>query len=201
MFIISIDVGIENFALIEAICDSEFNIQHIYEPLHIDLRMLLSGCDCEYHSREVPDYMYHLFKKYKTQFTRASYILVERQPLTGITSVEDIIYWNYRNKTIKSSPNELHAYFNINEYDYDTRKKFVEKYSYSVLSKYESYVKDERKHDMADAYCILVYFLVKQKEKLRKERIDEQIKENERQYQLINKDTIRLFESYKYTGF
>lgn len=162
MFVISIDVGIFNLGLIFA-DTKHFTIQKIYLCKLVNIKSLCEFCNdnkCElYHELCISDYMSHLFKQYNDYFQKANLIIIERQPPTGFISIQELILTKYRHKTKVISPNAMHKYFNITHYNYDQRKQFTIKYSDRYINHFEDYIINERKHDLADAVCLLIYYL------------------------------------------
>lgn len=159
MKLISIDIGIINLGFI---CGTliDKNLIITYCEL-IDLTELIIECDKKcglLHENSICDYMMHFFKKYSTKFEECDKIIVERQPLKGITSIQELLLREYRNKCVLISPSTMHKYFDINIYNYERRKKAVEKIATPYLSGFKHFCFQERKHDMADAFCILFYY-------------------------------------------
>ena len=181
MYILSIDVGIINLGLVGAHVNENFTLNKIDICKLIDIRNLLcNDPKCElYHDSCIADYMSHLFKIYKKQFESADVILIERQPPTGLVAVQELIVYSFRNKTKMISPNSMHCYFNIGNLDYDNRKKFTVKFASDYLNGHKDFVFNQRKHDLADSVCILVYYLYnKSKEYQEKKRREEWVKDN-----------------------
>jgi hypothetical protein len=165
MKILSIDIGIIHFSFVGCVVDTTYKlfISNIYVCKLINITELPTECNdpkCDlYHDKLICDYMSHLFKKYGKYFEEADLILVERQPLTGITSVQDIILFKYRHKCKLICPNTFHNYYQIGDFNREQRKEFFVKYATPYLSKFKSFCFNIRKHDMADAFCIMYYFL------------------------------------------
>ncbi len=171
MKILSIDVGIINFAFIYADVSENFELNNIIDVNLVDITKY-NYCSCEYiHNKTVSCYMKHLFKEFSI-FKDCDIILVERQPIMGITSVEQIIMYEYQHKTILVSPNAMHSYFNINKLTYEKRKEFTVNFSNSLINKFEKYNKLERKCDIADAVCLLLYYLNCKKNELLLKNVD-----------------------------
>lgn len=180
MNILAIDVGIINLAIIGVNLNEDYlerqeviKEDEIFMCEKIDITELVSGCrdkDCVlYHDKIICDYMMHLFKMYKKEFDSANIILIERQPLQGIVAVQELIMREYRNKSILISPNAMLNSFGILKYEYEERKVHTIKIAFEYLSGFKNFVFNERRHDMADAICILLYYLsLKRKEYTKK---------------------------------
>jgi hypothetical protein len=180
MKILAIDVGLLNLALIgvdlpenylerqEVILEKEIFFCEL-----IDITQLIIECNdpnCKlYHDKIICDYMTHLFKKYKNIFESANEILVERQPPFGIVAVQELIMREYRNKCQLISPNAMLKFFGILQFEYPERKVLTEKIAMEYLSSIKIFVFNERRHDMADSLCLILYYLsIKRKEYIKK---------------------------------
>lgn len=206
MKLLGIDPGILNLAIVgaeinnnngkqqqqrkELILPSEINFCE-----KIDITDLVRNCpivDCKlYHSKTICDYMTHLFEIYKDIFANADQIIVERQPPTGLIAVQDIILKEFRDKTILISPTSMLKFFDILKLERDTRKELNVKRSYPFLSHFKEFCFNERKHDMADAFCLIYYSL-----HLERERINAENQEIERT-EYLNRYR-NPFEPYRY---
>lgn len=200
---ISIDVGILNLAILEIDIKKEKHCLKISEITNchlINITELVEWCSDKtctlQHNKCISDYMSHLFKEYPI-FDKADKILVERQPLFGLTAVQEIINYQYSNKVELVSPNGMHAFFGINkksgdsEKDYEMRKNFVTKYSEPYLNKFKIFNELDRKHDLADTVCLLKYWLSKENETLFKEKIEKDFKKTHSGF-------IKNMESFRY---
>ncbi len=99
-------------------------------------------------------------------FDACAHVLIERQPLVGHTDVEQILFFMFRHKAVLVSPNAMHRFFNISKYSYDSRK-----YKTVMLADQFLPVQDfpeyhclERKHDVADALCLLLFWIHTQRQ-------------------------------------
>jgi len=173
MYIISIDIGFEHFAIVGANVSEPYDLRstRFEEPYKledvtlcklINIKNLMLDCsdaDCKLkHALCISDYMAHLFKLYHDFFEKADIILIERQPPQGFIAVQELILFTYRDKSILVSPNSMHKHFSMSKVQ-KLRKMFTEKFSKERLQPFPDYANNERKHDMGDAYCILVYYL------------------------------------------
>jgi hypothetical protein len=144
----------------------------------VDITDLVRNCsdkECTlYHDKIICDYVMHLFKKFKNVFEEVDYILIERQPIMGIVSVQELIMREYRNKSRLISPNAMLKFYGILHFDYSKRKECTEEIANKYLSGIKMFVFNERKHDMADAFCIIYYFvsMLRTNHKIKQEKID-----------------------------
>lgn len=166
MLIMSIDVGIIHLAIIIAKLDdswktdnSDFEI--IFCEL-IDITELNIECDnihCKfYHDKVMCDYIDHLCFKYQKEFESADLILIERQPISGLVVVEQLIMHKYRSKTTLISPCSVIKYFGLSNI-YEQRKIQTVEMAHDKLADQKHFIFNERRHDLADAYVILLYYV------------------------------------------
>ena len=135
--------------------------------------------------------MMHLFKKFKNIFEKTDIILIERQPPTGLVAVQELIMREYRNKSYLVSPTAMLNFFGILKFEYLERKIHTEKIAMEYLGSLKIFVFSERRHDMADAFCILYYYL-----SIKRKETQEKLKELE--YQTINKQFIADLQQFRY---
>ena len=55
-------------------------------------------------------------------FNTSNFILIERQPFSGIVAVQEIILYHFNKKCILISPVKMHKYMKIDHLDYNNRK-------------------------------------------------------------------------------
>jgi hypothetical protein len=168
---VSFDIGIIHLAyVIIAIPDDDLLTDplpiKILETECVDVTQLphnrVDRKDCQlHHTKEIYDRMTHFWQEYESrwveQYGPLYKVFLERQPITGITSVESLLFQRYRDKVIQVSPNAMHKYFGINNLDYDQRKEFTVTYATPYLEKFPSFTSLERKHDCADAFLLFIY--------------------------------------------
>ena len=171
MKIISIDVGYHNLGLVKAVIDETYEIT-VEDIFLIDLQKLphrhIHRSDCKlYHTNELADLMAHFIQEYGHLLYEADKIFIERQPPTGLTNIETLLLFLYRKKTELVSPNSMHKHFMIGHLEYEKRKERTIELSNKFLEHIESYKKLERKHDIADAVCMIIFKNSSNKEKYR----------------------------------
>jgi hypothetical protein len=176
MKILSIDIGHEHFAMVYVklkVINNYITLKYVISKHLIDLKTYAEFCplkDCNLkHSKSLADCMLHLFKEYNHLFESSYKIIIENQPLSGFKALEQIIYFHYRDKAILISPNSMHAYFDLpsrirdknksEEFCYMMRKKMVVKIAEPYLKHFDDYHDCQRKHDLADAMCYVLYWL------------------------------------------
>ena len=183
--VLCIDVGILNLGVSIGLIDKEFNLKEI---AYVDLINItkythereLDGIKCKLrHTKSIADWMEHIFHEHLPLFQEADYILVERQPPSGLVAIEQLIYYRWRDKCHIISPRSMHKYYNIGNFDYEQRKQKtiyiatnLYKWHQRAIDRYEKF---ERKHDITDSVCLMAFWLNKNKinylEKKRKDRL------------------------------
>lgn len=164
--LIGIDVGYKNLGFVQVFINEEN-----YEPIvkfakRINLTTVKCQPGCSIpHTNEVADLVAHFVERYHNILMAADTILIERQPPGGLTSIESLLVYIFREKIEIISPNSMHKHFTIGHFDYETRKKKTEEIAGPYLESHESYSNQVRKHDMADAMCLVLYFISDDKRK------------------------------------
>jgi hypothetical protein len=174
--VLSIDIGIINLGYVYCIYDLDNEINSIKLDFiktkndfieiikcdRVDITNIKHNrvpfCECKlHHDYCIPDYVEHFIQENEEMFLDSDYIIIERQPPTGITNVQDLIFSKFRNKVQLISPNKIHKYFNMSK-EYSIRKKESETISEYYLSKFKKFTNNLRKHDISDAMLMLIYF-------------------------------------------
>lgn len=168
--ILSIDIGVVHLGLSISILYDDFTLKEIIWVNLIDITKFhhrdgITRKTCPmYHDKTMSDWLDHIFVLYEEFFTQCDYILIERQPPMGFVVIEQLIFAKYRDKAQLISPNSMHKYFNIREYDYDQRKVKVEEICLKMLKHKhvkENYLSYCRQHDIADSICLMLYWSYK----------------------------------------
>lgn len=124
------------------------NVKHSFVPRHI----------CKlHHDFCIPDYLDHFVQEKRSMFESAEIILLERQPPTGITNVQDLLFSRFRDKVFLVSPNTIHRYFGLPK-DYSFRKMESEKLSIDFLKHFVKFNDNIRKHDISDSLLMLLHY-------------------------------------------
>jgi hypothetical protein len=200
MKITGIDVGILHFALV--VYDTEIN-KVLWCNL-IDIKQTREYCNdpcCKLgHINCFADDLAHVYKKYRYCF-ETDLVLIERQPLGGHVAVEQLVFNEYRSISDLVSPSSMHCFHEINDLDYEARKVRVVEIAWNYLKDFEDFKNNERKHDMADAMCIILYQLHKIRIKEIEREVEERIKRDHEIF-LENGGSkfIKKISEYKFTG-
>jgi len=174
--VLSIDIGITNLGYVYSIFDLDNEINsikinfmktnndfiEIVKCDRVDITNVkhhrIPFCECKlHHDYCIPDYVEHFIQEHQEMFSESDVIIIERQPPTGITNVQDLIFSKFRDKVQLISPNKIHKYFNMSK-DYSIRKKESETISEYYLSRFKKFTNNVRKHDISDAMLMLIYF-------------------------------------------
>jgi hypothetical protein len=172
MKILCIDPGIINLALVSLQYSSkskhtildEFHLVDITRlcPLRTINFKIKKTCPLKYHSKSISDQMDHVFHRYKNLFEDSDFIIIERQPPTGLVVIEQLIFKEYRSKSHLVSPNSLHKFFSWSS-SYTVRKQESESYIRDNLFMSEDQKREldvmDRRHDVTDAICFGLYWL------------------------------------------
>tara|TARA_Y100000590_G_scaffold344295_1_gene393662 strand:- start:637 stop:1281 length:645 start_codon:yes stop_codon:yes gene_type:complete len=181
--ILSIDVGITNLALVGIECYEDYRIKNINICKKIDIQNhrheKINRVDCNlHHTSSISDGIAHLFQEFSYFFDEASVILIERQPLMGIQSVQELIYHSYRDKALLISPQAVHKHLLMKNLNYEERKEKSVNIAWAYLNNQSDFNDNDRKHDMADALCQSIYYLDQQRTKYDHQKKREEIKQN-----------------------
>jgi len=151
MKIVSIDIGHTNMGLLQA----KVYDKKISEILLVKVIDLFKTGETEIYKK-----MKIFIDEYSPIFNESKYILIERQPLQGLTSIQEIIAYTFPEKVVLISPRSMHCYFGISYLDYSDRKSKTIEIANTYLNNFPDYI-NSRKHDLADALCILLYYINK----------------------------------------
>lgn len=161
-YYMGIDIGIINLAIVIVELQDYKNIEVKYvERINLTKikhkKVPFQKCKL-HHTKALCDRVNHFIQEYKEYFDKCELIFIEQQPIFGITSVEQLLMDKFREKTKLIPPVKMHKYFNIHKLkDYELRKKKTVQYADEILgTKFELY-NVERKHDIADALCIVTF--------------------------------------------
>lgn len=150
--VLSIDIGFHNLGLVLASWPRK------NEPLEVEIAKKISLEDYKYiaPSNEIAHLVPLFVDAHKILFQSADVILIERQPPGGFTNIQTLLHYMFIDKVILVSPVSMHTHFGMGHLNYEQRKERVE----SIASRYVT-IEEERKHDIADALCMIVYYKFK----------------------------------------
>ncbi len=183
---VGIDVGISNIALVCATVQEQWfydrsghcNIRDVLRATYaervnmkdfIHRRITLSKCTL-YHEKTASDRVDHFIQEFEDAFRKADEILVERQPITGLTDVEQLLFRAFRDKVKLIHPCSMHRHFGISNLDYEGRKDKTVSMTAPYLGHMKEFLREDRQHDMADALCLIMFHCHKRKESILREQ-------------------------------
>ena len=149
MKVLAIDIGYHNMGLVLAECGKA-------PDLDIEFFKKVSLEDYKYiYSNDIVDLVPLFVDAHRYIFDSADKILIERQPPGGLTNIEVLLHYMFKDKVILVSPVSMHTHFGMRHLSYEERKERT----VSIASKYiHEEIPYERKHDIADALCMIVYY-------------------------------------------
>lgn len=165
MKLLGIDIGYLNVGLVLAECN-EADVEVLYIQ-KVDLS--------DFRTKETPEYsdiIRSFVSEYSSFFNQADQILIERQPPGGMTAFETLIHYIFRDKAVLISPVSMHKHFGIGHLDYEQRKERTEMIAGKYITHSSYYDRLQRKHDIADALCMILFQNYKNGLKFKKRAIE-----------------------------
>jgi hypothetical protein len=149
MKILAIDIGYHNMGLVLAEAGNGPKIE-------VEYMKKVSLEEYKYiYSNDFVDLIPLFVEDHQSIFDSADKILIERQPPMGFTNIEILLHYMFKDKVTLVSPVSMHVHFGMRHLDYDQRKERT----ISIAEKYfDGEIPYERKHDIADALCMIVYY-------------------------------------------
>ena len=175
--VLSIDVGVIHLGISVSILNEDFTLKEIVWVDNIDItnykhtKCTINKCEL-YHTKTFYDWIEHTIQENKEYFEESDMIIIEKQPPQGFVVVEQLIFSKYRRKTTIISPQSVHKFLNFFDLDYDQRKelsiKIGDRYlSSELIEKTKTF---DRRHDISDSICMLLYFINKKQEEYKKSK-------------------------------
>ena len=183
LYVLSVDIGVINLGITLSKIDREFNF---IDVVWLDLINItefshksVSKENCKLqHTRTFSDWLDHVYQDNEKFFQEADFIIIEKQPPRGFVVVEQLIFNKYRNKASLINPINVHTFLNMSRLDYDGRKDRSEKIAMKMSTDpdlCEQITFYHRQHDICDSLCMLLYWLHKKREELKKQIIIDRI--------------------------
>ena len=149
MKVLAIDIGYHNMGLVlaESGAGPKIEVEYVKKVNLEDYKYLKSN--------DMVDLVPLFVEDHQDIFDAADKILIERQPPGGFTNIEILLHYMFKDKVSLISPVSMHTHFGMRHLDYDQRKERT----VSIAEKYiVGEIPYERKHDIADALCMIVYY-------------------------------------------
>ena len=174
ILVCSIDVGISNlgislskvllrpnFTLLKVVACDTLNLPRITS------RVCKRGQCVQYRDRSFSHHVRHFLEEYrKKYFDKAAIILVERQPATVYTAIEQIIQYTFPEKVLLQSPMSLHHWMGTVGLSRQEKKAESMRRAAPYVSELPGFVNlKQHKHDLADAVTYTLYYLEQEKAK------------------------------------
>jgi hypothetical protein len=148
MKVLAIDIGYHNMGLVMAECGKgpQIDIEYVKKVSLEDYKYI--------YSNDFVDLIPLFVDEHRSIFEEADTILIERQPPVGFNNIEILLHYMFKDKVILVSPVSMHTHFGMRHLNYEERKERT----VSLAEKYTDIdIPYERKHDIADAVCMLLY--------------------------------------------
>tara|TARA_B100001564_G_C20244752_1_gene492135 strand:+ start:91 stop:594 length:504 start_codon:yes stop_codon:yes gene_type:complete len=148
MIVLAIDIGYHNMGLVlaESLTGPSIKVEYIKKVSLEDYKYLKSN--------DMVDLVPLFVEDHQAIFDSADKILIERQPPGGFTNIEILLNYMFREKVKLVHPISVHSHFGMRHLNYEERKER----STSIAERYTNFeIPYERKHDIADALCMIIY--------------------------------------------
>ena len=149
MKVLAIDIGYHNMGLVlaESKEHAKIEVEYIKKVSLEDYKYIRTN--------DMVDLVPLFVEDHQDIFNAAEKILIERQPPGGFQNIEILLHYMFKDKVSLISPVSMHSHFGIRHLDYDQRKERT----VIIAEKYiEGDIPYDRKHDIADALCMIVYY-------------------------------------------
>ena len=148
MRVLAIDIGYHNLGIVlaESVAGPSIKVEYMKKVSLADYKYLKSN--------DMVDLVPLFVEDHKGIFDSADKILIERQPPGGFTNIEILLHYMFKDKVLLVHPTSMHTHFGIRHLDYEERKERTTSIAERHL-KFE--IPYERKHDIADALCMIIY--------------------------------------------
>ena len=148
MKVLAIDIGYHNMGLVlaESSTGPKIDVEYIKKVSLEDYKYI--------HSNDFVDIIPLFVEDHRDLFDKAEKILIERQPPGGFQNIEILLHYMFKDKVTLVSPVSMHVHFGMRHLNYEQRKERT----VSIAEKYiDGDIPYERKHDIADALCMILY--------------------------------------------
>lgn len=184
-YILSIDIGIVHLGMVLVEVLHDYTLHDLVWFELVDLTQFehdAAACTLP-HSKTFADWLAHFFHVYHELFALCEHVLIERQPPGGHVVVEQLIFYQFRSKAILIHPRSVHHFFGwTHDSALDAEQRYASRKSNSIrVLEYRlaqtprrwlpvEFARLTRQHDLADAYCQIVYFVYLQGQRFRRQQ-------------------------------
>jgi|TARA_B110000240_G_scaffold64494_1_gene73470 hypothetical protein len=149
MKILAIDIGYHNMGIVLA------NSSDKGPKVEVEYIKKVSLADYKYiRSNDFVDTIPLFVEDHQSIFDGADRILIERQPPGGFQNIEILLHYMFKDKVTLISPVSMHVHFGMRHLNYEERKERT----VVISEKYMGEIPYERKHDIADALCMIIFY-------------------------------------------
>ena len=149
MKILAIDIGYHNMGIVLA------NSSDKGPKVEVEYIKKVSLADYKYiKSNDFVDTIPLFVEDHQSIFDGADRILIERQPPGGFQNIEILLHYMFKDKVTLISPVSMHVHFGMRHLNYEERKERT----VVISEKYMGEIPYERKHDIADALCMIIFY-------------------------------------------
>lgn len=148
MLVLAIDIGYHNMGLVlaDSLTGPSIKVEYIKKVSLEDYKYMRSN--------DMVDLVPLFVEDHQEIFDSAEKILIERQPPGGFTNIEILLHYMFRDKVTLVHPVSMHTHFGIKHLNYEERKERTT----SIAERFTNFeIPYERKHDIADALCMILY--------------------------------------------
>jgi hypothetical protein len=149
MKVLAIDIGYHNMGLVLAESSDKG------PKVEVEYIKKVSLADYKYiRSNDFVDVIPLFVEDHQSIFDGADRILIERQPPGGFQNIEILLHYMFKDKVTLISPVSMHVHFGMRHLNYEERKERT----VVISEKYMGEIPYERKHDIADALCMIIFY-------------------------------------------
>ena len=149
MKVLAIDIGYHNMGLVLAESSDKG------PKVEVEYIKKVSLADYKYiRSNDFVDIIPLFVEDHQSIFDGADRILIERQPPGGFQNIEILLHYMFKDKVTLISPVSMHVHFGMRHLNYEERKERT----VIISEKYMGEIPYERKHDIADALCMIIFY-------------------------------------------
>jgi hypothetical protein len=168
-YVMAIDPGMSHLGAAMAFA-KQWKIQSViffarYDITQLRHRRVEREQCCLHHTKMPRDRVAHFIQEYANEFLMTNVVLVEQQPPKGLVAVEQLLMREFEDRAQLVSPTAMHKYLGIEHMrkNREARKVFTANHAQKHLDDLQrSQLRQYgRCHDIADAICMIEFWLAK----------------------------------------